>query len=250
MKFKVIACKALFRELSVIGAGTKSVLDITYIRRALHDTPQILNKILQEEIDRIDSGADMHTNEPVNGQDFDAILLGYGLCSNGISSLSSKKYKLVVPRTDDCIGLYLGSYKKYREFFDEYPGTYWYNASWIENGYTPSKETYETKLKEYTQLYGEDNAQYLVETENTVKNYTTAAYVDWDELKFPQHEQYTKDAAAFLGWEYKKVIGSSSWLRDFLEGNHDERFAIANPGQTFEQDFEGNVIRTCPFAGR
>ncbi len=250
MKYKVLACKALFRELSLISASCSSVLDITYIRRALHDTPRLLNKTLQEEIDRIDSGQDMHSNEPVNGEDFDAILLGYGLCSNGISQLTSKKYKLVVPRSDDCIGLYLGSYDKYREFFDKHPGTYWYNASWIENGYTPSKQTYEAKFKEYSTLYGEDNAEYLINTENSVKNYNTAAYVDWDELYFPHHEQYTKEAAEYLGWQYKKVAGSSSWLADFLEGKHDERFATALPGHTFEQDFDGRVIKTCPFSGR
>ena len=250
MKFKVIACKALFRELSLIGAKTKSVLDITYMQRALHDTPELLQKALQEEINKIDSGDDIHSNKKINGQDFDAILLGYGLCSNGISGLTSKKYKLVVPRCDDCIALYLGSYKKYREFFDKHPGTYWYNASWIENGYTPSEQSDKAKFLEYAELYGQDNAEYLINTENTVKNYNTAAYVSWDELSFPQHEKYTEEAAKYFNWDYHKVYGSSSWLADFLEGNHDERFAIAQPGESFAQDFDGKVIKSCPFAAK
>lgn len=250
MKFKVIACKALFRELSLISAKTKSVLDITYMRRALHDTPDLLRKALQDEIDKVDEGNDIHSNDLINGQDFDAILLGYGLCSNGISGLKSKKYKLVVPRCDDCIALYLGSYKKYRAFFDEHPGTYWYNASWIENGYTPSEQTDKLKFEEYKELYGEDNAEFLINSENTVKNYSTAAYVSWEELKFPEHEEYTKDAAKYFGWDYHKVDGSSCWLKDFLEGNHDERFAIAQPGEVFSQDYDGNVIKSCPFAAK
>jgi len=246
MSYKVIACKALFREISLIGATIDTMLDVTYIRRGLHDTPDLLQKTLQNEIDLIDSGQDMHTNEKKYGEDFDAILLGYGLCSNGVAKLTSKKYPLVVPRCDDCIALYLGSYKKYREFFDAHPGTYWYNASWIENGYTPSEPVYAAKLKEYTELYGADNAQYILETESLVKNYTTAAYVSWDELPFPQYEKYTQDAAKFLGWEYEKVPGDSGWLRDFLTGKHDERFAIAQPGETLKQDYDGKVIRSCP----
>lgn len=246
MNYKVIACKALFRELSFISARIDDVLDITYMRRSLHDTPDILRKTLQDEIDIVDSGDDMHSNEIPYGEDYDAILLGYGLCSNGISSLTSKKYKLVVPRCDDCIALYLGSYDKYKTFFDAHPGTYWYNASWIENGYTPSEHTDNAKLKEYTHLYGADNAEYLISEENTVRNYNTAAYVAWDELNFPHHEQYTKEAADHFGWEYKKVQGNSSWLSDFLTGNHDERFAVAQPGHMLAQDFDGKVIRSCP----
>ena len=245
MNYKVIACKALFRELSLIGANIDSVLDVTYMRRSLHDTPDLLRKTLQDEIDSIDSGDDMHSNKQNYGEDYDAILLGYGLCSNGIASLSSSKYKLIVPRCDDCIALYLGSYKKYREFFDEHPGTYWYNASWIENGYTPSEPTHKVKIEEYTQLYGAENAEYIMETESSVKNYTTAAYVAWKELDFAKYEQYTKDAAKFLGWQYEKVAGDSGWLTDFLSGKHDERFAIAQPGQMLEQDFDGRIIKSC-----
>ena len=245
MNYKVIACKALFRELSLIGAGCDSVLDITYMRRSLHDTPDILRETLQKEIDIIDSGEDMHSNEIQFGEDYDAILLGYGLCSNGISTLSSKKYPIVIPKCDDCIALYLGSYDKYKSFFDEHPGTYWYNSSWIENGYTPSEQKDKAKLEEYTQLYGADNAQYLMSTENAVKNYNTAAYVAWDELNFPHYEQYTKDAANYLGWQYKRVQGSSLWLFDFLSGKHDDRFVIAQPGEMLLQDYDGNVIKSC-----
>jgi len=245
MRYKVIACKALFREISLIAADTKAVLDVTFMRRGLHDTPDILRRELQREIDMVDGGQDMHSNELMCGDDFDAILLGYGLCSNGVSGLTSKKYPLVVPRSDDCIALYLGSYAKYREFFDAHPGTYWYNASWIENGYTPSEPTYFAKLEEYTALYGEDNAKYIMETESTVKNYNTAAYVSWNELPFPEYEKYTQDAAAYFDWQYKRVQGHSGWVRDFLEGNHDERFAIARPGEQLAQDYDGKVIKSC-----
>lgn len=185
MRYKIIACKALFRELSLLASRTQTTLDITYMRQGLHDTPDLLRRALQDEINKIDADADLHTNEQKQSRKIDAILLGYGLCSNGVAGLSSKKHSLVVPRTDDCIGLFLGSYSKYREYFDQHPGTYWYNASWIENAYTPSEMNRQLKLAEYTELYGEDNAEYLVDTETTTKNYSNAAYVHWDELPFP-----------------------------------------------------------------
>lgn len=247
MRYKVLACKALFREISCVAAKIDTVLDVTYMRRGLHDTPDLLREALQKEIDLIDDNTDLHSNVQECGDDFDAILLGYGLCSNGIADISSKKYPLVVPRCDDCIALFIGDYAKYKRFFDEHPGTYWYNASWIESSLTPSESSHQKKLEEYTLKYGHDNALYIMETENVVKNYNTAAYVRWDELDFPQYEQYTKDAAKFLGWEYKKVEGNSTWLKDFLTGKHDERFAIAQPGECFCQEYTGKVIASCPF---
>jgi hypothetical protein len=247
MRFKVIACKALFREISLLAAGTDAVLDVTYMRQGLHDTPDLLRAALQKEIDAVDEGSDLHTNEGRWGRRFDAILLGYGLCSNGVAGVTSKKHKLVVPRADDCIALFLGSYQKYREYFDAHPGTYWYNASWIENAYTPSEENRARLLEEYTEKYGADNAEYLVDTETTTKNYNNAAYVSWDGLSFPRYEQYTREAAACFGWNFDLVKGDSSWLGDLLEGRHDERFSIAQPGESFAQDYSGGVIRACPF---
>lgn len=246
MRYKVLACKALFRELSLLASQTQTMLDVTFMRQGLHDTPDLLRRALQEEIDKIDSDADIHTNGQNNGRTFDAILLGYGLCSNGVAGLSSKKHTLIVPRTDDCIGLFLGSYQKYKEYFDAHPGTYWYNASWIENAYTPSEESRKQKLMEYTMLYGEDNALYLVDTETTIKNYNNAAYVYWDELAFPACEQYTRSAAAYFGWRFDKVRGGSGWLRDFIEGRHDGRFAVAHPGEQLAADYSGRIIQACP----
>ena len=247
MRFKVIACKALQREISLLAARTDAVLDITYMRQGLHDTPDLLRAALQKEINAVDDGNDLHSNEARLGRRFDAILLGYGLCSNGVAGVSSKTHKLVVPRSDDCIALFLGSYAKYREYFDAHPGTYWYNASWIENAYTPSEENRRQLLAEYTEKYGADNAEYLVDAESTTKNYNNAAYIAWEGLGFPEYERYTREAAAYFGWKFDKVTGDSGWLTDLLSGRHDDRFAVAQPGECFAQDYEGHVLHTCPF---
>ena len=37
------------------------------------------------------------------------VLIGYGLCGNGVVGLSSGRCRLVIPRVDDCIGICLGS---------------------------------------------------------------------------------------------------------------------------------------------
>ena len=55
------------------------------MRRDLHMTPTFLLDTLQKKIDLIESGNDLHTNENRFG-DMEAILLGYGLCSNAFKA--------------------------------------------------------------------------------------------------------------------------------------------------------------------
>ena len=55
----------------------------------------------------------------------------------------------------------LGSRKRYQDYFDSHRGVYWYSPGWIEDGKQPSKERFEETLREYTEKYGADNAEYL-----------------------------------------------------------------------------------------
>jgi hypothetical protein len=244
MRLKLIACKALYRELSLITATGKNFVDVTYLRQGLHNTPALLRDAVQKEIDLVDSGDDLHTyKNEYSRREFDAILLGYGLCSNGLTGISSKKYPLIIPRVHDCVTLFLGSQEKYLEYFNAHCGTYWYNASWIENALTPSKKTEEEMHEYYAERYGEENADFLIEAELT-SNYNRCAYVKWDELPFPEYERYTREAAEFNNWNFDLVSGNSSYLRDFLDGKWDEkRFLTVPPGRKTEPDYTGEIIK-------
>jgi hypothetical protein len=247
MRLKMLACKVFFREVSLIAATCKNYLDVTYIRQGLHDTPDLLRRALQDELDRIDAGDDIYTYKPrydYKERDFDAVLLGYGLCSNGLAGLSSKKYPLVVPRAHDCITLFLGSHGAYQDYFNLHPGTFWYNASWIENSsFMPSEESERALTAIYTDLYGAEDAQYILEQEMP-DSYKRCAYIRWDEMNFPEYEKYTEDAAAYLGMDFDAVRGNSGMLRDFIDGRwDDERFLVTRPGQKIAPDYSEDTSR-------
>ena len=130
MRFKLIACKSLSRELSYLSALSQHNIDITFLRQGYHEAPSVLTEHLQAEIDAVESGSDPHTNQytshtdsssPQKLPDFDAILLGYGMCSNGIVGLHSRSHTLVVPRAHDCMTLLLGSRERYLQYFKELP---------------------------------------------------------------------------------------------------------------------------------
>ena len=68
--------------------------------------------LIQEQIDQVAEYASQ-------------IVLGYGLCSNGIVGVTARNQGLIVLRCHDCIKLFLGSPAVYSEAIKERPGTYY-----------------------------------------------------------------------------------------------------------------------------
>jgi len=55
----------------------------------------------------------------------DAIVLAHGLCGEATAGLRAGSIPLVVPRSHDCITIFLGSRDRYTTEFTGNPGTYW-----------------------------------------------------------------------------------------------------------------------------
>lgn len=236
-RYKFIGCKVLMRELYQLAYSSNNIVDTVWKKQALHNTPDILRREVQAAIDAVEA----------EEEKYDAILLGYCLCSNGIVGLKSSKTPLVIPRGHDCITMLLGSKEKYQTLFDSYGGgIYWYSPGWIEHSVMPGRERYDIAYKEYAEKYGEDNAQYLMDMEQGwMKEYKCALYVDWPEAHRPDYAGFTSSCAEFLKWEFRAETGDSSLLRDMLNGNWDEgKFLVVPPGETVQPSFDEKIIRT------
>ena len=236
-RIKVIACKVLMRELYYLAYQSRNVIDFTFLRQGLHDEPKKLTRSLQAAIDAIE-------NEE---ETYDAICLGYGLCSNGILGIRTKKTPIVVPRAHDCISLLLGSKEKYSELFSAFPGIYWYSAGWLEHNRKgmPGPDRINTLKQRYLDQFGdEDIADALLETElDWMHRYGHAIFVDWEAFDTQEHKEYTKNCAEFLNWKYLCEPGSPSLLRDMLEGNwNEEKFQFIPPGETLRASFDDKII--------
>ena len=108
-RYKLIACKVFQREAYFCAARSGNMIDIVFMRQGLHNTPDVLRQEVQEALKKT-------TDE--SGNTYDAILLGYGLCSNGIVGLCAE-VPIVVPRGHDCITILLGSKEKYKDYFHQ-----------------------------------------------------------------------------------------------------------------------------------
>lgn len=242
MNLKVIACKILQREIFSLAWCCKHTLDISTIRQRYHETPVKLHDLLQEEIDRVESGEDSHTNDV---EAFDAILLGYGLCSNALVGLHSSKYPLVVPRAHDCITLFMGSKKRYQDCFDTYKGAFFYGPAWTELGLCQDEEYLDRLYRQYMEQYeDEDTVLYLMEMEKEMlRNYKHAVYITSTSRQDEAGREQVKRQALEKQWDYIEMEGSNRLLRKMLDGEWDpEEFLIVPPGFEIAASMDEGIL--------
>jgi hypothetical protein len=234
MRLQFIICKVLQKEAYYCAARSPNTVDVVLMKQGLHNEPE---KLLREVQKALDVTSDSQ-NRP-----YDASLLGYGLCSNGIIGLSAK-IPVIVPRGHDCITLLLGSKNVYKEYFESHRGVYWFSPGWIETDTQPGKERFERTLKEYIEKYGEDNARYLMETEQGwMKEYECATYIDWGLANSEQEKDFTRKAAQFLNWKYDEVKGDANLMQKLVDGLWNEKdFLIVRPGQKITENLTNEGI--------
>lgn len=240
MHLTMLGCKVISREMYKLCATSKNCVEIRWMKAALHTLPGTLRPALQAAIDAIEDEEDSKC---------EAILLGYGLCSMGTVGLRTRRLPLVVPRAHDCITLLLGSRERYRSLFEEHNGgVYWYSSGWIEQFDVPGKQYDEqAKYTEYVLKYGEDNAQFLIETEKGwTQNYDCAAYIEWKGLEsaalLAESEAISKrDSLSFM-----RVDGGDSILRKLVEGEWDDDFVIVRPGEELAYSSGEEIVVAKP----
>ncbi len=241
MRIALIACAVLQRELSYEIVQSNNIVRGFWLNQGLHDTPDLLRTQLQTEIDRIET---MQLTASADKK-WDAICLGYGLCSNGIIGLRSANIPLVIPRCDDCMSLFLGSAERYLQLFHQHSGIYWYSPGWIEHAFTPSVSSYEVRFQTYVEQYGEDNAAYLMEAEKEwIQNYQNCIYIHSPVYDNPAYERYAAQAAADFSWQLHHEAGNQHLFHHLLNGPWNEQeFLVVPPNSAVEAEFSGKKIQ-------
>ncbi|MFA5190984.1 MAG: DUF1638 domain-containing protein [Verrucomicrobiia bacterium] len=232
-RIAVITCAVLEIEFNHFAQGLDHVIRVEVLEQGLHQYPDRLRRELQAAIDRVEADTDA-----------EAIVLGYGVCSRGSEGVRTRRCKLVMARAHDCITHLLGCKERYARYVAEHPGTYWYSPGWNRCHTPPGKERYDKLFEEYCSKYGEDNAKFLMETEqHWFKSYDRATYVDVGVGATPEDVTYTQQCAAWLGWKFDRQDGDPGLLRAMLVGDWDnERFVVLEPGQTFRMTADARVI--------
>lgn len=251
-RIAVITCAVLETEVRILAADLPQVTRIEVLEQGLHNEPAKLRQQLQEAIDRIerDPAASAGGESSAGGATpaVEAIALGYGLCSRGVEGVRSKRCRLALARAHDCITILLGDKDRYARYVAEHPGTYWYSHGWIATHSQPGQERYDRLYRQYCEKFGEEDAKFLMETEqNWFRTYSRATMVDLTIGATPADEQYTRQSAQWLGWTYDFQQGDPTLLRDLMAGRWDaRRFVVLEPGQTFALTTDDRVVDVAP----
>ena len=243
MHLKMLCCKIIEREVSLLAASSRNVVEVTMIRQKLHDKPENLNRFLQSEIDAIEAGSHPYSNQT----EFDAILLGYALCSHTVVGLHTRRVPLVIPRAHDCVTLLMGDRHTYMAYYMQNAGTFYYWPGAAEQMDYYDEDRYRRSYAFYLNRYRGDErkARKAVDKEKSLfDRYGKITYIDWASLPFPEHEEELRRYAAGRSWAFEKLDGRDTLLRDLLDGNWSEdRFLVIQPGQTAVPSYDDGVIR-------
>jgi hypothetical protein len=206
----VMACATVIEEmLPLLPEGMQhQVFDF-----GLHVYPDKLRRTLQDAIDA------------VSGR-YDTIILGYGMCSQAIVGIKANGCRLVIPRVDDCIAIFLGSRTAYTTQSRAEPGTYYLTKGWIEVGDTPFSE-YDRSV----QRYGKERAERIYRL--MLGNYKRLALINTGQYELEKYRDYAKRTAERFGLRYEELEGADTLVRKMLLGPWDDEFVVLESEETF-----------------
>ncbi len=207
-KTRLIACATVIEEMLPLMPPGLSYQKLEF---GLHSDPDKLRAALQEAID---------TTDPR----FATILLGYGLCSRAVAGLKSPNRTLIIPKIDDCIGIFLGSDDEYQAQHRTEPGTLYQTKGWIE-----ADKSFKG-LTEMINKYGENRARWLFK--QMIKNYTRLVFINTGNYAIEHYRAVSRAAADEMGLKYTEIKGSNALIKKLLFGPWDDEFVITPPGQS------------------
>jgi hypothetical protein len=205
----IVACHTLRDELNLVIKETGVDYPVIYIESELHNTPELLHKRIQEEINCIDNVT--------------VILLAFGYCGNSLLGIKSARARLVIPKADDCIPLLLGSCEARRNVLKE-KGTYFLTQGWLDNENNLLRE-YERCIERY----GPERALKIMKIIRG--HYKRLMLIDTGAYAVESILPQTQRFAEMLTMCHEVAKGSLRLLYKLLQGQWDEEFLVLEPGQ-------------------
>jgi hypothetical protein len=223
-RLKIIACGTVIEEMLPFFS---SEIEYKEVEPGLHLNSERLRNALQDLINDTSSK-------------FGNIILGFGLCSMGVVGLKSRESNLIVPRVDDCVGIFLGSQASYEHQLKKERGTYFLSKGWIDAGVTLIEEFRQTEER-----MGKKVADIV--KKRMLRRYTRLAYIDMGHPDQERYRGYSRRAANELGLRYDEVKGTTDLIERMLFGPWDDNFIVAPPGHTISlDDFKKNGSGISP----
>ena len=249
MVLKLIACEVFYREVCLCAATSPHRVDLEFSEKNAHERSDFLRTLVQSKIDAAENGSVA----------YDAILLGFGLCGNGVLGATASKTPVVLPRAHDCCTLFLGSRGAFKEHFADNPSLPFSSVGYMERGGTwvhdastiqvpgldihNPRSTAAQKYDEYAALYGAENAKYIMETLTASGLNNKIVFIDVPELSHLGFAEKAKAEAEARGRQFVRLPGDMRLIRKLVHGDWDpEEFLVLKPGQKIGAVYDWDEI--------
>jgi len=218
----IIACQVLQNMLErLLPDGLAE--QVTFMDYGLHRHPNQMTFTLQDAIDSIKTPS--------------LVVLGYGLCGNGLNGIKAGNHMLLIPRADDCIAILLGSREAYMQEFESVPGTYYLSKGWLESGSHPLKE-----YREYVEKYGQEDAEWIMDQQ--YQHYERLVLVTHSPNDMEKYRSQAQEVAQFCqrwNMRYEEILGSDTYVKQLVEvaaalDKADNNFVVIPPGGEIKQE--------------
>ncbi len=248
-KMKFIGCEIFYREACYLAASVQNRVDLEFLAKGLHDLPTT------DMVEKVQAAVDAVEESP---EKYDAIILGYARCNDGLVGVQARSIPLVIPKAHDCITVFFGSRDGYLEFFNDNPGTYYETTGWLERNNSSDgqierpaydREGVMAKLgltESYDELvakHGKDNADYIIETlGGWEKAYSKTCYLEMKTCDETPFIELSRSRASEKGWDFELRKGDMTLLQRLFMGQWDDDFLIVQPGQKIIARNDGEVL--------
>lgn len=218
----VISC-AVFQHLFEEMLPKEHSADVTFLDYGLHAVPKNLRATVQKTVDSV--------SEP------SLIVLGYGLCGNGLNGIEAGRHTLLIPRADDCISILMGSYDTYLQEFNNNPGTYYLTKGWLESGTDPLTEYHNMVDK-----YGAETAEWLMDEQ--YEHYRKLVLIAHTQEELEKYRPRALEVAKYCErWEmqYSELVGSDAYVAGLIQAitsvqESNDDFLLVPPGGSLKQN--------------
>jgi hypothetical protein len=255
---KLIACEVFYREACHCIASSPHRVDVEFTDKGAHNESANLRALLQEKIDAAEKAS----------QPWDAILLGFGICGNSTIGLEARKTRLVIPRAHDCCTIFLGSRERFHEHFKDNPSLPFSSVGYAERGWTegsPLEHSFfhepgtttkfllgEKTWEQYVAEYGEDNANFIIETLGASMDRSLAdqkdnrvVFIQVPELAHLGYAERARAEAEATGRNYVELPGDMRLVRKLVHGEWDpEEFLVVQPGRKIAGVYDWDRVVT------
>jgi hypothetical protein len=220
--------------------GRGPALPLVWLESGLHDRPERLRDHIQSLLDLLDKGArtgravDLPSVQPGRGPaadrttsvsipPVDEVLLALGYCGNGLQGLVSQTARLVFPRVDDCISLFL-NHGCTRPEIERDAHAFYLTKGWLNhnNAFLDSHEGWERR-------FGPERARQLRKA--SLAAYQRFTLIDTGAYDVDSQTPRVKGLADDLELEHTRVPGSIQLLERLLAGPWDSEIVVVPPGK-------------------